>query len=523
MRKKAALTAVCLILTTAFILSFSACDPVNPGTLFSDEYWDILSGRSSFTAETIDDLRGCSTVRQIGSALEGARYDSDSGDTTYIGWTPSGGVFYEGEQRLNTLGSGLWYTYVRSTVEGVSSYTATIYSAQGEFTSYQMGATFVPPTLTAGKVVLPDGRMIQVDDKGVPSFSEPSLDEVGDRAAFGDYFLEEKGSDVYAVYDKDGEFVRLFAMSEIIDPGASGSATYLMLDGRIGVQVRTTLLDDAGDYDYSIGTTKYALDTYFYDVSNGKLSEKKDFRYVFSATSGINPAAGPAMIVSVREITDSKTLSDQILQTFDKDLNVYLDIQEMFPGATSIDFEGGYLSLSGGGIVRLYDREGELVSEYAADSRVMSASGLFVVGGMYYFDAEGNKVFELNANRTHIAQVPGYIYFEETSEDDPVGQLKVYNVAQGNVTSICAADDYAINDSFLYFMSGNDVVFRALSDPDSNMLSITTASAEISDVDVSELSSGFGKWLVSYSASQSGSDVSVSAYAYIEEVRSELL
>lgn len=63
MRKKAALTAVCLILTTAFILSFSACDPVNPGTLFSDEYWDILSGRSSFTAETIDDLRGCSTVR----------------------------------------------------------------------------------------------------------------------------------------------------------------------------------------------------------------------------------------------------------------------------------------------------------------------------------------------------------------------------------------------------------------------------------------------------------------------------
>ncbi len=523
MRKKAALTAVCLILTTAFILSFSACDPVNPGTLFSDEYWDILSGRSSFTAETIDDLRGCSTVRQIGSALEGERYDSDSGDTTYIGWTPSGGVFYEGEQRLNTLGSGLWYTYVRSTVEGVSSYTATIYSAQGEFTSYQMGATFVPPTLTAGKVVLPDGRMIQVDDNGVPSFSEPSLDEVGDRAAFGDYFLEEKGSDVYAVYDKDGEFVRLFAMSEIIDPGASGSATYLMLDGRIGVQVRTTLLDDAGDYDYSIGTTKYALDTYFYDVSNGKLSEKKDFRYVFSATSGINPAAGPAMIVSVREITDSKTLSDYELQSFDKDLNVYLDIQEMFPGATSIDFEGGYLALWGGGIVRLYDREGELVSEYAADSRVMSASGLFVVGGMYYFDAEGNKVFELNANRTHIAQVPGYIYFEETSEDDPVGQLKVYNVAQGNVTSICAADDYAINDSFLYFMSGNDVVFRALSDPDSNMLSITTASAEISDVDVSELSSGFGKWLVSYSASQSGSDVSVSAYAYIEEVRSELL
>lgn len=521
MRKKAALTAVCLILTTAFILSFSACDPVNPGTLFSDEYWDLLSGRSTFTAETIDDLRGCSTVRQIGSALVGERYDSDSGDTTYIGWTPSGGVFYEGEQRLNTLGSGLWYTYVRSTVEGVSSYTATIYSAQGEFTSYQMGATFVPPTLTAGKVVLPDGRMIQVDDNGVPSFSEPSLDEVGDRAAFGDYFLEEKGSDVYAVYDKDGEFVRLFAMSEIIDPGASGSATYLMLDGRIGVQVRTTLLDDAGDYDYSIGTTKYALDTYFYDVSNGKLSEKKDFRYVFSAPSGINPAAGPAMIVSVREITDNKMLSDQILQTFDKDLNVYLDIQEMFPGATSIDFEGGYLALWGGGIVRLYDREGELVSEYAADSRVMSASGLFVVGGMYYFDAEGNKVFELNANRTHIAQVPGYIYFEETSEDDPVGQLKVYNVAQGNVTSICAADDYEINDSFLYFADGSDVIFRALSDPTSNMLSITTANEGITNVSVSGI--GSGKWLVSYSATQSGSDVSVSAYAYIEEVRSELL
>lgn len=430
-------------------------------------------------------------------------------------------MFYEGEQRLNTLGSGLWYTYVRSTVEGVSSYTATIYSAQGEFTSYQMGATFVPPTLTAGKVVLPDGRMIQVDDKGVPSFSEPSLDEVGDRAAFGDYFLEEKGSDVYAVYDKDGEFVRLFAMSEIIDPGASGSATYLMLDGRIGVQVRTTLLDDAGDYDYSIGTTKYALDTYFYDVSNGKLSEKKDFRYVFSAASGINPAAGPAMIVSVREITDSKTLSDQILQTFDKDLNVYLDIQEMFPGATSIDFEGGYLSLSGGGIVRLYDREGELVSEYAADSRVMSASGLFVVGGLYYFDAEGNKVFELNANRTFVKQIPGYIYFEETSEEDPVGQLKVYNVAQGNVTSICAADDYAINDSFLYFADGSDVIFRALSDPTSNMLSITTANEGITNVSVSGI--GSGKWLVSYSATQSGSDVSVSAYAYIEEVRSELL
>lgn len=430
-------------------------------------------------------------------------------------------MFYEGEQRLNTLGSGLWYTYVRSTVEGVSSYTATIYSAQGEFTSYQMGATFVPPTLTAGKVVLPDGRMIQVDDKGVPSFSEPSLDEVGDRAAFGDYFLEEKGSDVYAVYDKDGEFVRLFAMSEIIDPGASGSATYLMLDGRIGVQVRTTLLDDAGDYDYSIGTTKYALDTYFYDVSNGKLSEKKDFRYVFSAASGINPAAGPAMIVSVREITDSKTLSDQILQTFDKDLNVYLDIQEMFPGATSIDFEGGYLSLSGGGIVRLYDREGELVSEYAADSRVMSASGLFVVGGLYYFDAEGNKVFELNANRTFVKQIPGYIYFEETSEEDPVGQLKVYNVAQGNVTSICAADDYAINDSFLYFADGSDVIFRALSDPTSNMLSITTANEGITNVSVSGI--GSGKWLVSYSVTQSGLDIPVSAYAYIEEVRSELL
>ena len=200
---------------------------------------------------------------------------------------------------------------------------------------------------------------------------------------------------------------------------------------------------------------------------------------------------------------------------------MYLDIQEMFPGATSIDFEGGYLSLSGGGIVRLYDREGELVSEYAADSRVMSASGLFVVGGLYYFDAEGNKVFELNANRTFVKQIPGYIYFEETSEEDPVGQLKVYNVAQGNVTSICAADDYAINDSFLYFADGSDVIFRALSDPTSNMLSITTANEGITNVSVSGI--GSGKWLVSYSATQSGSDVSVSAYAYIEEVRSELL
>lgn len=399
-----------------------------------------------------------------------------------------GNVVYSGDGVISSVlyeGAGwIW------AVEEPDPYKLAFYTADGEVKSYDKeGITYT--SASDGEIDVSNGdRIVYDSDKDRAVFiakggSSPSLMDKGEPIYQGDeaviYDLSILGHYVYLVEDKDGERICLVDLDKVIPEDATdGSAEVIFLTEK-GVLLQKVLFvpNDAKDYDYYIGGDKYIYFHYFYEWESGKLTEKK-LDFVFTHTESdlygvvIEDGDAPAYI---RTIDDDKTLSKDMLQYFDKDFNISVDIQAIFPGLDDVDATsvwGDYLVLSDGAVVRLYDSGGKLVTEFVEGTRRLDQSGMFVYGDGY-FTVAGKYAFTIDSAQTfYIASAPGKVYFVEYEvdelgnivtdlEDNPKGKFKVYDVATGRASDICDVKDYHGTDGDVYFVSdgeGNNSVYR---------------------------------------------------------------
>lgn len=522
MKKKLSvlLIAVVAVICAAVFVGCGASS--DPATLYEKifEVAEKYEGTTTMTEHKIAEFDGADSVSTHGYALLAT--DTESGVTTYKLWAPGKGVFYEGEYYPSFVASWLWYTF-RFDESNEPAYT--VFTTDGRLAEYTGNVR--PVSSSSDTVTLGDGRIVRYDrETDTVSFVEdekPVLDAEQDRVAVGDVFIETISDEVFKIYDKDGAYLRMVNLANIV-PGETVTPVLITEKG-VFLRSGKTLVSDAKDYDYSIGTTKYSLDYYFYDWKSGKVSDK-DLGFVVTSSLTTTFGAGIAPI-EVRTIYDNKTLSDTYVQIFDADFNVVIDLQAIFPGANEIDQIGDYLYLSDGAIARLYDAEGNIVTEYAEGTRTIDDSGLFKSGNDY-FALNGSYLFSIDEGKTLVMSVPGRVYYTEQRVDasnEPVYDesglnilydFKVFDVATGQTSTICGGEYFetALNMSQTYVVSDeNNRVSVYRFDNGEKVAEFDTANVD----DVSVTYSG-SDYLYKYTVEiQDGASVSFeNRYVYLE-------
>lgn len=529
MKKKISAIFICAALAVACVCVFAGCSPSDAATIYDTIAAGYRNSESGvqMTGRQISDLDGVEYVTLHGSMVQGE--DVESGVSTFIAWSYDKGVFYEGGLPLTdiyysyTALDGLWYAY---TIGTGGDYEIELYTPSGQFARYQADA--LPVGISSERVDLGNGKIVQIDAKnGSAAYvsDEPVLDEDVEKTQIGDVLVQPVAVDVLKIYDKDGEFLRMINLEKLVPVSRNTTLTPIGFVGDgILLQAQELLPSDASEYDYFYAGEKVAVSHYIYDMKSGDVSEK-DLDYIFvnaylSVDLTGDVETGVA-IVSIQRITDNKTIGNTIIQAIDKDLKVAIDIQEIMPGANTCRILGDYLILGDGTITRVYDKEGNMVTEFADESRTLLSTGFFVKG-TDYFELDGSLAVSLDAQDMLIASVYGKLYYAELVTDQLGGastyQIKVYNSASGKTETLGTSEfvDFAPEIDIYYVLNeNNELNIYQIGEDDMPLLSLDIA--EIADVafDLMPAQNGI---LVSYTVSVSdGGVISVeNRYAFID-------
>ncbi len=167
------------------------------------------------------------------------------------------------------------------------------------------------------------------------------------------YYMEMYLDNYYAVtsengmefYDLDGKFIRAedvwFKMG--LTENVSSEPEFWTIGDFIFVQYSLVLSDDAKNYDYQeryvdhFGEEKFRkmdLVTKRYDVKEGKI---KDMNMDVIVTDNSGMSGIDSEVLYYYEIINKQIGMYELVQIFDKDLKVSLDIQKLVPGAYSVE------------------------------------------------------------------------------------------------------------------------------------------------------------------------------------------
>ncbi len=167
------------------------------------------------------------------------------------------------------------------------------------------------------------------------------------------YYMEMYLDNYYAVtsengmefYDLDGKFIRAedvwFKMG--LTENVSSEPEFWTIGDFIFVQYSLVLSDDAKNYDYQeryvdhFGEEKFRkmdLVTKRYDVKEGKI---KDMNMDVIVTDNSGMSGIDSEVLYYYEIINKQIGMYELVQIFDKDLKVSLDIQKLVPGAYRVE------------------------------------------------------------------------------------------------------------------------------------------------------------------------------------------
>lgn len=187
----------------------------------------------------------------------------------------------------------------------------------------------------------------------------------------GDYLVDETDG-IYTVYDQNGKYVRtvngVYEMeipATITDEPAIWSVGNYMF-----MQYSLELPESEKKYDYidngADGALKYDLVTKRYDLEKGKVKDI-DMEYLVVDTESAMSMNDETTILSVSEIKDEQIMSAELVQSFDKNGNVAVDLQKLVPGAYSVQAASDeYIVLESGDmdyVVKGKEVIGEFVDE----------------------------------------------------------------------------------------------------------------------------------------------------------------
>ena len=411
MKKRVVMIALCVLTVLALAIGLTGCkaskqtakllegtEDRNPVTVVG--YAQAING---YNVNSIDGT-GVLSVSKVNSGLS----------VTYGLYAIKSQTFVSGNTPYIKVADGIYYGSVAGT-DGETTYN--YYGSKAELiASVKTPARYNGET---GELLFDDGKVyaLDADGNGVTYSVNADYQPLTHRGAvweLEDYdiaFGSAGGAYLY-VYDKEGGLIRIVDMAAMAEAEV-GMDDFAMwsVKNYLYIQYAYRVHQESNKYDFidaSSGVeSRYRLVTKRYDVKKDKVK-------------GMNfqPISTEYATLEVQKIGSKKYLGAQVfLQTFNEKLKVYVDLQELLPGAQSLEVDGSYVLVGNGAETKVYGDKKEL-SNFIENSYVSYVgNGLFASDNGVYFNEKKEVVFRLTSEMTN-ARVSdnGILYYRKTEE-----------------------------------------------------------------------------------------------------------
>lgn len=449
MKRKAAILALVLVVVLTLAVALTACNGVKNTA-------KLTEGLEATVTRTVVNDRLSAIASDITSAsINGygvvmwQDYDTSAGTTYY--YLPLGSSSpITSSTSFYSVGGGIYRT--GNPTDGYSYYDANGYLRDDEASL----------SVSGGRLTFSDGTVYNVV-KGVAIADNDPFSVSFEEAGTANLVTSNYRIVGSKIYDKSGNFVRSFdinALCEIPETAIDTTVKWTIED-YIYVQYTYALPLDAKKYDYAEGLGKVKLVTKRYDIKKDKVKEIKNFDYVVEDVleTLTDLATGDEMrpteyaVLSVAEIGKDKQCGQVYIQTFKKNLGIYVNLQKLMPGATEIDLYGGNVILkSDTGETAVFDGKDEVASFIPA---AMPVNGGAYRYGDNFYNFTGGHVYTLGSNEELLhnsiddsISENGVLWVRDNSSASSM-TVKAINLANNSTTTYTVA--YSVYES----LSGN--------------------------------------------------------------------
>ena len=445
MKRKAAILALVLVVVLTLAVALTACNGVKNTAKLTEGLEATVT--RTVVNDRLSAIRGDITNESINNYGVVMWQDYDISDYPYY-YLPLGSSSpITSSTSFYSVGGGIYRT-------GNSTDGYSYYDANGYLRDSDTSATY-----SDGRLTFSDGTVYNVVDGVAIADNDPfsvSYEEAGTADIVTSNY---RIVDLSLIYDKSGNLVRSVNAYSLFEmPVTVADATYWTIEDYVYVQYTYSLPDDAKKYDcYVASEGKLGIVTMRYDIKKDKVKEFKNFDYVVTNASSTltDLATGDRMrpadyaVLTVSEIDKDKQVSMPVVQTFKKNLGIYVNLQTLMPGATGISLYGGNVILKSGytGETTVFDGKDEVASFIPAATPVNGGQA-YLYGDSYYNFA-GGHIYTLGPNeRVLNTSANGVLWVADASSYSSM-TVKAINLANNSTTSYTVA--YSVYES----LSGN--------------------------------------------------------------------
>ena len=457
MKRKAAILALVLVVVLTLAVALTACNGVKNTA-------KLTEGLEAAVTRTVVNDRLSAIASDITSAsinnygvVTWSDYDASAGTTYY--YLPLGSSSpITSSTSFYSVGGGIYRT--GNSTDGYSYYDANGYLRDSDTSATYSGVQLTFSDGTVYNVV--NGVAIADNDPFSVSYEEAGTADI---IVTSNYRIV--GS---KIYDKSGNFVRSFdinALCEIPETAIDTTVKWTIED-YIYVQYTYALPLDAKKYDYAEGLGKAKLVTKRYDIKKDKVKEIKNFDYFVEGVleTLTDLATGDRMrpteyaVLSVAEIGKDKQRGQSYIQTFKKNLGIYVNLQKLMPGATGISLHGGNVILESDYTdeIAVFDGKDEVASFIPAATPVNG--GAYRYGDSYY-NFVGGHVYTLGPNEEELKMSANGVLWVADASPDSSMTVKAINLANNSTTSYTVAysvyESLSSNFNYLPVVNGSAV------------------------------------------------------------------
>ena len=445
MKRKAAILALVLVVVLTLAVALTACNGVKNTA-------KLTEGLEATVTRTVvnDNLSGIIASDITSASINNYGVVTWSDYDTYAGYTyyylPQGSSSpITNSTSFYSVGDGIYRT-------GNSSDGYSYYDANGYLRDSDTSATY-----NSGRLTFSDGTVYNVVN-GVAIADGDPFSVSYEEAGTADIVTSNYRIVGSMIYDKSGNFVRSFDINALceIPETAIGTPVKWAIEDYIYVQYTYALPLDAKKYDYAEDLGKAKLVTKRYDIKKDKVKEIKNFDYVVEGAATLTDlATGDEMrpteyaVLSVAEIGKDKQRGQSYIQTFKKNLGIYVNLQKLMPSATGISLYGGNVILKSvyTGETAVFDGKDEITSFIPAATRVNGGQA-YRYGDSYY-NFTGGHIYTLGSDEYVLkTSANGVLWVADASSYSSM-TVKAINLANNSTTTYTVA--YSVYES----LSGN--------------------------------------------------------------------
>ena len=456
MKRKAAILALVLVVVLTLAVALTACNGVKNTA-------KLTEGLEATVTRTVvnDNLSGIIASDITSASINNYGVVTWSDYDTYAGYTyyylPQGSSSpITNSTSFYSVGGGIYRT-------GNSTDGYSYYDANGYLRDSDTSATYN----SDGQLTFLDGTVYNVVDGVAIADGDPfsvSYEEAGTADIVTSNY---RIVDLSLIYDKSGNFVRSVNAYSLFEmPVTVADATYWTIEDYVYVQYTYSLPDDAKKYDcYVASEGKLGIVTMRYDIKKDKVKEFKNFDYVVTGASSTltDLATGDEMrpteyaVLSVAEINKEKQVSTPVIQTFKKNLGIYVNLQKLMPSATGISLYGGNVVLESyyTGEIAVFDGKDEIASFIPAATPVNGGQA-YRYGDSYY-NFTGGHIYTLGSDEYVLkTSANGVLWVADASSYSSM-TVKAINLANNSTTTYTVVDSISSNMDYLSVANGSAV------------------------------------------------------------------